>query len=73
MRDHGVAATEGVLGGTEDVVLGGGLREPNVTAVAAEVTSLESLGDVLLDDDGAAGSVDEPRTFFAWKTMSVGN
>lgn len=65
VRDHGVAAAEGVLGGTEDVVFRGRLREPDVTAVAAEVARLESLSDVLLDDDGAAGSVDEPRTFFA--------
>ena len=59
--DHGVAAAEGVLGVAERVVLGGGLGEPHVTAVAAEVAALESLGDVLLDDDGTTGGVDEPR------------
>ena len=59
--DHGVAAAEGVLGVAEDVLLGGGLGEPDVAAVAAEVAGLEGLGDVLLDDDGATGGVDEPR------------
>ena len=60
MRDHGVSAAEGVLGVAERVVLGCRLREPDVTAVAAEVAGLEGLGDVFLDDDGAAGGVDEP-------------
>ena len=60
MGDHGVAAAEGVLGGAEWVVPGRGLREPHVAAVAAEVALLEGVGDVLLDDDGAAGGVDEP-------------
>jgi hypothetical protein len=58
---HGVAAAEGVLGVAEDVVLGSGLGEPDVTTVAAEVAALEGVGDVLLDDDGATGGVDEPR------------
>ena len=49
-----------VGGGAERVVLGSGLGEPNVAAVAAELARGESLGDVLLDDDGATGSVDEP-------------
>jgi len=57
---HGVAAAERVLGVPQDVVLGRGLGEPDVAAVAAEVAALEGLGDVLLDDDGAAGRVDEP-------------
>lgn len=59
--NHGVAAAEGVLGGAEGVVPGGGLGEPHVAAVAAEVALVEGVGDVLLDDDGAAGGVDEPR------------
>jgi hypothetical protein len=58
--DHGVTAAEGVLGVPKDVVLGRGLGEPDVAAVAAEVAGLEGVGDVLLDDDGAAGGVDEP-------------
>ena len=58
--DHGVAAAEGVLGVAERVLLRRGLGEPDVTAVAAEVAALEGLGDVLLDDDGATGGVDEP-------------
>lgn len=60
--DHGVAAAEGVLGVAQDVVLGCGLGEPNITTVAAEVAGLQSIGDILLDDDGATGSVDKPRT-----------
>lgn len=60
--DHGVAAAPGVLGVAQGVVLGGGLGEPDVTAVAGEVAGLEGLGDVLLDDDGAAGGVDEVGT-----------
>lgn len=58
--DHGVAAAEGVLGVAQGVVLGGGLGEPDVTTVSAEVAALECVGDVLLDDDGATGGVDQP-------------
>lgn len=58
---HGVAAAEGVLGVAQRVVLGRGLGEPDVTTVATELTGLESLGNVLLDDNGTASSVDEPR------------
>jgi hypothetical protein len=36
------------------------LREPDVSAVAAEVAALKCIGDVFLDNDGAAGGVDEP-------------
>lgn len=60
--DHGVTAAPGVLGVAERVVLGSGLGEPDVTTVAAEMARLESLGDVLLDDDSATGGVDEPGT-----------
>ena len=60
VRDHGVAAAEGVLGVAERVVFRCGLREPDVAAVAAEVAALEGFGDVFFDDDGAAGGVDEP-------------
>lgn len=61
MGDHGVTATPvGVLGGAERVVLGGGLGEPDVTSVTAELAGLEGFGDVLLDDDGTTGGVDEP-------------
>lgn len=59
--DHGVAAAEGVLGSAQGVVLGSGLGEPDITTVASEVARLEGLGNVLLDDDGTAGSVDEVR------------
>lgn len=59
--DHGVSATKGVLGVAQDVVLGCRLGEPDITTVAAQVAALEGLGDVLLDDNGATGRVDEPR------------
>lgn len=58
--DHGVATAKGVLGVAQDVVLGGGLGEPHVTTVAAELAGLEGVGDVLLDDDGTTSGVDEP-------------
>lgn len=56
----GAAAPVLVGGGAERVVLGRGLGEPDVTTVAAELAGGEGLGDVFLDDDGAAGGVDEP-------------
>jgi hypothetical protein len=58
--NHGVASAPWVLGISERVVLGCWLGEPDVTAVATEVAGLEGIGDVLLDDDGATGRVDEP-------------
>ena len=58
--NHGVAAAPGALHVAERVVLGSGLGEPDVTTVAAEVARLESLGDVLLDNNGTTGGVDEP-------------
>jgi hypothetical protein len=58
--NHGVSATEGVLGVAEWVVLGCWLREPDVSSVTAEVAGLEGLSDVFLDDDGTSGGVDEP-------------
>lgn len=60
--NHGIAATPGVLGVAERVILGGGLGEPDITTVATEVARLEGLSDILLDDDGTAGGVDEPST-----------
>lgn len=56
---HGVAEAEGVDGGAERVVGRGGLGEPDITTVAGEVAGAKSLGNVLLDDDGATGGVDE--------------
>lgn len=61
VRNHGVAATEGVLSSAEDVVTRSGLGEPDVTTVTGEVAGLEGSGDVLLNNDGATGSVDEVR------------
>ena len=62
VRNHGVAAAPRVLGIAERVVLGGGLREPDVTSVASELARLDGLGNILLDDDGTTGGVDEPST-----------
>lgn len=62
VRNHGVAASPWVLGSSEWVVLGCGLREPDVTSVSVELTGLEGLCDILLDDNGATSSVDEPCT-----------
>jgi hypothetical protein len=53
------------------VVLGGGLREPDITTVSAEVAGLEGGGDILLDDDGTTGGVDEPRSW-GWGLASAG-
>ncbi|KAI7506170.1 Formate [Hortaea werneckii] len=56
------ALAEGAVGCVaERVVLGCWLREPDVTAVATELARLESISNVLLNDDGATGGVDEPR------------
>lgn len=60
--DHGVTASPWVLGGSEWVVTGCGLREPDVTSVSVELAGLEGLGNVFLDDNGATGGVDEPGT-----------
>lgn len=69
VRDHGVAAAKGVLGGAQGVVLGRGLGEPDVASVAGEVARLEGGGDVFLDDDGAAGGVDEVRA--CWGVLAA--
>lgn len=61
VRNHGVATTHGVLGVSERMVLGCGLREPHITAIAVKVARLESFGNIFLDDDGTTGCVDEPR------------
>lgn len=60
--NHSVTATPGVLGVAERVILGGGLGEPDITTVSAEVARLEGLSDILLDNDGTASGVDEPST-----------
>lgn len=46
------------------MVLGGGLGEPDVSTVAAEVAGFEGVGDIFFDDDGAAGGVDEPGAWW---------
>lgn len=60
MGNHGVASAPWVGGSAERVVPRSGLGEPDVTTVAAEVAGLEGVGDVLLDNNGATGGVDEP-------------
>lgn len=60
--DHGVAATPGVLGVAERVVLGSGLGEPDITTVSAEVAGLEGLGDILLNNNSTTSGVDQPST-----------
>lgn len=59
--DHCVSSAPWVLGVAQGVILGRGLGEPDITAISAEVAVLEGIGNVLLDDDGATGGVDEPR------------
>jgi len=63
VRNHGVSTTEWVGGVTEWVVLWSWLWEPDITTVTTEVTRLEGLSDILLDDDGTTGGVDEPRSW----------
>jgi hypothetical protein len=57
--NHAIAALHGVLGVAQGMVLGCGLREPDVAAVAVQVAGFEGFGYVFFDDDGAAGCVDE--------------
>lgn len=64
VRHHGVTTAEGVLGIAQRVFLWCWLREPHIATIAAQVTGLECVGDVFLDDDGTACSVDEPRSCF---------
>ena len=61
VRNHSITATPGVLSVAERVVLGCRLREPNVTTIASKVARLESFRNILLDNNGTTGSVDEPR------------
>lgn len=63
MRNHGVSTAEWVLCVAEDVVLWCWLREPDVSTVTAEVTGGQRLGDVLLDDNGTTGRVDQPGSW----------
>lgn len=60
VRNHGIAAAPRVLSIAKRMVLGSGLREPNVTSVAIQVAGLDGVGDILLDNNGTAGGVDEP-------------
>ena len=60
--NHGVTTAPWVLSVTERVVLGSGLGEPDITTVTAEVTRLKSISNILLNDDSATSSVNEPST-----------
>jgi len=62
VRNHGVTATEWVLDSSEWVVSGSWLWEPDITTVTAEVARLDSLSNILLDDDSTTGSVNKPCT-----------
>ena len=60
VRNHGIPALHGILGIAKRVVFGCWLWEPDVASVATEVARLESLSNILLDNDGTAGGVDKP-------------
>ena len=60
MRNCGISTAKLVLGVAERMILRGGLREPYVSTVPAEVAGFERGGDVFFDDNGATGGVDEP-------------
>ncbi len=60
MRYSSVTSTLSVGRIAEGVVLGRWLREPDITAITAQVARFQCLGNVLLDNDGTAGGVDEP-------------
>lgn len=62
VRNHGITTAPVVLGVSQRVLLGSGLVVPDITTVTGEVTRLEGSGDVLFDNDGATGGVDEVRT-----------
>lgn len=58
--NHGIATTPWALDIAERMVLGSRLGEPNVTSITTEVAGLDGFSNVLLDDNGAAGGIDEP-------------
>lgn len=60
MRHHSIATTMLVLRRAQHMVLWRRLGEPHIASVSAQLSGLEGRGDVLFDDDGAAGGVDEP-------------
>ena len=60
VRNHGVATTPRALDVAEWVVLGGGLGIPDITTIASQVARLDSFSNILLDDNGTTGSVNEP-------------
>jgi len=63
VRDHGVPASPWVLCSSEWVVLGCWLWEPDVTTVAVELAACKRLGNILLDNDGTTGGVNQPCTY----------
>ena len=71
VRNHRVSASEGVGGITEWMVLRCWLWEPDITAVAAEMTRFQGLSDVFFDNNGTTGRVNEPgalKGYVSWAT-----
>jgi hypothetical protein len=62
VRNHAIATVHGVLCVAERMILWCGLWEPDITTIAVKVATLQCLGNILLDNDGAPGSVDEVST-----------
>jgi hypothetical protein len=60
VRYHGIPAAPWVLRVPQWVVLWCRLWEPDVTTVSSQMAALQRLSDILLDDNGATGGVDEP-------------
>ena len=63
VRNGGISTSPWVLGVTHRVVLWCWLDVPDVATVTTELTRLESLCDILLDDNGTTGGVDQPSTW----------
>ncbi len=60
VRNHAISASHCILSSPEWVILWCGLWEPDISTISVQMARGESLSDVLLHDDGAAGSVDQP-------------
>lgn len=62
MGRHGISTSRRVESIAEWVILGGRLREPDVSSVSGKLAGFEGLGDVFFDNDGTTGGVDEDRS-----------
>jgi len=58
--NHGITSTPWVLGSSEWVIPRRWLWEPDITAVAAEMTALKRLGHIFLHNDRTTSGVDKP-------------